>query len=387
METSVLHVLGVDHTRAGVADRERAAIAPSDIERRLREACAAGAAEALALSTCNRVEWILVSEGPLPDGLLPEGIETSEWHGDAAVEHLLRLACGLESIAIGEPQILGQLNTAWQAAQRAGTVGPVLRFLMPRLLGAAKRIRKNCGLGQGSTSVSHLAASLALSRCAIANPAVLLIGAGKMSGILARQLRARGISTIHVANRTYDGAVAFGEAHGVCPVDYQRIYPMLRQVDIVFSACAAPHPVILPEHLTSLDRKLLLVDLAVPRNIAPEARALPGVALIDLDDIQRAAQPGQELRQRAAERAEVELRTEVPLLIRRCRERSARTELAEMVRACDQWREKELARARRKLKSLTGREWAEVEALAWRLARKIAHQPIVDRRRAASLLT
>lgn len=389
VEISVLHVLGVDHKIAGVADRERAAIAPAETEERLRGVRGqAGVAEAMVVSTCNRVEWILVSEGTaVPCGLFPEGIEAGQWHGDAAVERLLRLACGLESIALGEPQILGQLNSAWQAAQAAGTAGPVLRFLMPRLLGAAKRVRKNCGLGLGSTSVSHLAAELALAECDRPDPSVLLIGAGKMSGILARQLRTRGISTLHVANRTYSGAIAFGETHGACPVDYHNIYPMLAEVDIVFCACAAPHPVILPEHLRGIERKLLLVDLAVPRNIAPEVRGHSAVSLIDLDDIQRAAAPGHEIRQRAAQQAELVLQAEVPRLIRRCRERSATAELAEMARACDAWREKELARARRKLKSLADHEWAEVEALAWRLARKIAHQPIVARRRAASALT
>lgn len=388
VEISVLHILSVDHKRAGVADRELAAVAPGEIEARLRGACRQpGVSEAMVVSTCNRVEWILVSEGTMPGGLFPGGIEPSEWHGDAAVERLLRLACGLESIALGEPQILGQLNTAWQAAEAAGTAGPVLRFLIPRLMGAAKKVRKNCGLGQGSTSVSHLAAELALAECDRADPSVLLIGAGKMSGILARQLRARGISTIHVANRTFSGAVAFGEAHGACPVDYHKIYPMLREVDIVFCACAAPHPVILPEHLRGLERNLLLVDLAVPRNVAPEVRELPAVSLIDLDDIQRAAAPGLQIRQQAARQADLAVRTEVPLLIRRCRERSARADLAEMARACDEWREKELARARRKLSALADREWAEVEALAWRLARKIAHQPIVARRRAAVTLT
>ena len=305
-----LVVIGLNHRSAPVEVRERLAFAQSS----LAEATSAllGAAplrEAAILSTCNRVEIYGLTADPNGTGSavrqflhehhkLSERIDSHlyEMRDRDCVQHLWEVVCGLDSMVVGETEILGQVKEAYLAAQQAGATGMALNRLFQKAFSAAKRIRSKTAITRGSTSVGSVAVDLAgkifrdLSACT-----VMVIGTGEMSEATAKALRSRGAGTIFVCSRTHDRAEALASQLAGRAISYEQWPTEFAAVDIVISSTAAPHPILTREKLLPLmkqrrQRALFLIDIAVPRDIERACGEFENVFLYDIDDLQQIAQ-------------------------------------------------------------------------------------------------
>lgn len=310
--------LGLSHHGSGVSLRERFAIgtdALGAVLSGLRHE--GGLSEAVILSTCNRVEVYAVAANPdaaarrCRDILQRDaGLEAGFYHrgGTDGVRHLFRVACGLDSMVIGETEILGQVKTAYAAALRHGTTGVVLNRLFQQAFRAAKQVRTETGITRGAVSVGSVAVELAgkifgnLPRCR-----VLLLGAGEAGARVARSLQSRGVRGLIFSNRTFDRAAQLAGELGGMALHFDRWQSALPDVDIVISSTASHGRLLHADELTPAlaqrgDRPLFLVDLAVPRDFDPALNDLEGVFLHDMDSLQAMAQRGMDARGREAAR-------------------------------------------------------------------------------------
>jgi glutamyl-tRNA reductase len=308
--------LGLSHQTAPVELRERFAVSEGALGTTVqRLAAVQGLGEAVIVSTCNRVELYVVTEDA-PQGLrvveeflcgefgvekVPEGalfrLPTRE-----ALRHLFRVVSGLESMVLGETEILGQVKKAYSAAQTSGATGRHLNKLFQRAFNVAKEVRTKTNITRGSVSVGSVAVELAekifgrLSECR-----VMILGAGEMSELTAGALKARGVRTIFVANRSYERAAVLAETMGGRAVHFDRWQEEFHGVDILIGSTAAPHHVLTAAQLrpimrSRMDRPLFCIDLAVPRDIEPAVNALEGVYLYDIDSLQAIAEHSMSIR-------------------------------------------------------------------------------------------
>lgn len=318
-----LLAFGINHRTAPVDLRERAAITPSALAESLRAACAvAGLQELAILSTCNRTEFYSVAEPPAADRLrawlaetrgIPEALLTPVWYclsDTEAVRHAMRVASGLDSMILGEPQILGQMKTAYADAVRAGTLGPGLEQLFQGTFAAAKQARTETAIGASPVSIAFAAVTLARQVFAsLSDAPVLLVGAGEMNTLVARHLREQGVRSLSVVNRTRARAEALAAETGAQVVDWHALDEALAAADMVVSCTASPVPVITAEAVKRALRRrrhrpLLLIDIAVPRDIAPDVADFDDVFLYSVDDLQSVVDAGWRTRQAAAAQAE-----------------------------------------------------------------------------------
>jgi glutamyl-tRNA reductase len=312
-----LVAVGLDHTTAGIGLRERVAFADADIPSALeRLAGDAGAplAQAAILSTCNRVELYGVVRWRLePDELaallaLHNGLDPRELmgalyihRGDEVPHHLAATAAGMHSLVLGEPQIQGQVRTALDQALAAGTAGPELRRLFESAVAAGRRVRSRTRLGRGVASVPHASVELACRRLgSLAGSTALLIGAGRVAELAARQLSKRGVRELLVLGRDASRAERLAARHGGQAVAPDRLGEALARAQLVIAATGAPGAVVRPADLAGRGAApLLLIDLALPRDIDPAVAHLPGVEVHTLDDLDAFVEGT--LRQRRAE--------------------------------------------------------------------------------------
>ncbi len=288
-----LLLTGVSHKTAPVEVRECLAfreetLAESLADLKSRE----GVVEALILSTCNRVEITITTDDSadpraVVDQFLAErkAIDAAaiaphlyRHEGRDAIHHLFRVASSLDSMVIGEPQILGQLKTAYAAAKDCGAVCGWLDGLTTRAFSVAKRVRSDTGIGQMAVSISYAAVELARKIFgSLANRTVMIVGAGKMSELAARHLRRSGASHVFVTNRTHERAVEMAELFQGTPVEYTRFVSMLPEVDILIASSGAPHYILHKEEMARViaarrNKPMFLIDIAVPRNIEPSVQ-------------------------------------------------------------------------------------------------------------------
>ena len=308
--TGELLALGASHKTASLDLRERLALPEGRASRALEELVSHDAIhEAVALFTCNRTELYLVAA----DAVAAEsaalsilsrqsGIRPTELLGsiyslrDAeSVRHLFAVASGLDSMIVGEAEIQGQVKRAYELALVAGVTGPVSNRLFRDALAAGKRARSETGIGRAQVSVSSVAVSLAGDFLGgdLGSRRVLVIGAGENAELAARSLRDRGVKTVFIANRRYDRALGLAQRFGGEAVSFEELPDELERADIVVSSTGAPHQILGREELEVVagrrpGRPLALIDLAVPRDIDPDVADCPGIALYDMDDLQRA---------------------------------------------------------------------------------------------------
>ncbi|HEY1583317.1 MAG TPA: glutamyl-tRNA reductase [Chthoniobacterales bacterium] len=307
-----LFCVGLSHHTADVQVRERFA-GHAEVDRVLREEI--GCNEALLLTTCNRVEVYAAAEQPVPTEriahcLLATGTTAMEEELDTfyrheslhCVQHLFRVACGLDSMVIGETEILGQAKKAYEAARESGAAGPFLHRLFQRAFRVAKQVRTRTGITRGSVSVGSVAVDLAEQIFGhFETRKVLLLGAGEASERTARALVKRGVRDIRVANRSVERAEALAAlicGHAVPMADWET---HCREVDILISSTAAPTPIVRRDNLSPLlhdrlDRPLFIIDIAVPRDVASDVNEMEGVFLYDIDSLQSIAQQSLALR-------------------------------------------------------------------------------------------
>ena len=395
-------VVGLSHQTAPLAVREALAF-PKDrlgeaLERAREEA---GLSEAMILSTCNRVE--VYGRAPEPvsrhvaeflarfhDRRLDElGSQVYQLEGDAAVRHAFRVAASLDSMVLGETQILGQVKRAYEAAEEAGSLGSVLNALRNRSLAAAKRARTETAIGRNAVSVSHVAVELARKIFGdLRDRSVLLVGAGKMSELAARQMVQGGARATVLGGRTFEKAEQLAAALGGQAAPLEALRSSMAEVDVVISGTGAPGLVVRREDVEEAqaakrNRPLFLIDIAVPRDIEPEAARVKGVFLYDLDDLRSVAEANLRERRKEAASAEAILEEEIGAFLEWRRSLDVVPLLVELRSRADEIRRAEVDKARRRLGPLTPEQEKALDAVTSGIVNKLLHSPTVELKRMA----
>jgi len=401
---SDLLALGISHKTAPLELRERLA---------LTEGRAAGVlgdlrtheqvSEAAAISTCNRTELYLVVSEPVEAenvalgalsrqaGIRPtELIESLYSHrGIEAGRHLFRVAAGLDSMIVGEAEIQGQVKRAYELALVEGVTGAILNRLFRGALAAGKRVRDETRIGEGGISVPSAAVELATRTLGdLTGRHVLLIGAGETAELTARALTARGVETVFVANRRYDRAIGLAERFGGSAVRLEDLPAQLEVADIVISSTNSPHHLVEREELELVagaraGRPLLLIDLAVPRDIDPACREVAGVVVRDVDDVQTIAERNASGREVEARGAEVIVAAELARFERWLGSLEVLPTVASLRVRADDIVARVLAENLGRFDQLGDADRARVEAMARAIASRILHEPTLRLKRAA----
>lgn len=305
MESNLL-IVGISHHTAPVEIRERFSISESRLYPSLHSlADAAGIQEVVLLSTCNRTEFIVwatdtaAASASVDELLASEFGLTSEqgkqfyhFSGNEALLHVFRVASSLDSLVVGEPQIVAQVKAAWTKARQAGTTGRFLDRVFQKALSVSKHVRSETAIGAAPVSVPYAAVALARRLfSSFENRNVLLLGSGKMSELSARYLLSAGVGSLWVTNRTYEHAVELARELGGTAVRFEDRWEYLAAADIILSSTGCPHIILDREDAERIRRMrqnqpVFLIDIAVPRDIEPSIRDLPGFFLYDIDDLQ-----------------------------------------------------------------------------------------------------
>jgi len=400
-----LSVTGLNHKTAPVEVRERLAFDDVSLGEALRALKSREeVSEAIILSTCNRVEVALTTTDEadprsLVTGFLagsrnvePATLSPHLYHHQEreAVRHIFRVAASLDSMVVGEPQILGQMKSAYALAKAHGGVGGYLETVLMRAFSVAKRVRSETEIGQSAVSVSFVAVELAREIFgSLAGKKVLIVGAGKMSELAARYLHRSGASQIFVTNRTHDRAVEMAGLFKGSVVEYNRFIAKLPEIDIVITSSGAPHYILLKEEMKHVievrrNRPMFVIDIAVPRNVDPAVNSLDNVFLYDMDDLQRVVGENRQGRLQHAEQAEQIISDEVDRMLARLKAREVAPTIVRLQEQLEQLRQAELERLRARFGSLTPQQEEALEALTRGLISKIAHAPIAELRRQAA---
>lgn len=391
--------LGINHKTASVAVRERVAFSPDRLTDALRELCReAGAREAAILSTCNRSELYLEMELGQEQAVIEwlanyHGLQAEDLHScayththDQAVRHMMRVACGLDSLVLGEPQILGQIKSSYAVAREAGTLGPLLGRLFQATFSTAKTVRTDTAIGENPVSVAYAAVSLAKQIFSdLSQSQALLIGAGETITLVARHLHEQGLKNIVVANRTMERAALLTEEFGAKAVLLSEIPDALINSDIVISSTASQLPILgkgAVERALKLrkHKPIFMVDIAVPRDIEPQVGELDDVYLYTVDDLHEVVSENLKSRQGAAKAAEDLVVQGTSDFMQRLRELEAVDVLRSYRQQGEQLRDEELEKALRSLANGTNAEDALAQ-LARGLTNKLLHTPSVQLKR------
>ncbi len=396
-----LYVLGINHQTAPVALRETVAFGPDTLRRALESLRAQdGVQEAVLLSTCNRTELYARSDNG-PDALA-NWLAGQQRAGDAlhaylyrhdqadAVRHLFRVATGLDSLVLGEPQILGQVKQAWNDARDAGSLGGPLDRAFQQAFATAKRARTETTIGRNPVSVASTAVRLAQESFARLNESdVLLIGAGETIELAARHLVAGKVRRLLIANRTLAHAQDLARRHGGFALPLEELDRHLAEADIVISATAARLPILQRAQVEQAlrlrkHRPMLLLDLAVPRDVAEDVASLRDVFLYTVDDLERAIEDNRAARRNAAEQAEAIIEVHASRFISALGQGDAAAPLRRLREHGQSVQAQALAKARAQLAA--GRDPAEVlDLLAHTLTTKLLHAPSAALREDAAL--
>ena len=397
-----LQLLGVNHRTAPVDVRERLAIPESKLPQALQQLMTLpGVNEALILSTCNRVEIVAHTANGSTDlrHFLKQYFEVDptpyephlyEFRQDDAVRHVFRVASSLDSMVVGEPQILGQVKEAYAIARAAGTVQSYLDLLLTRAFAVAKRVRTETAVGSSSVSVASVAVELAGKIFgSLEGKHVCIVGAGKMSELAARHLVAQGAGPVFVANRTYERACALAERFGGQAIKFDKLYDHCERADVVITSTGAPVTIFKREHGARFlakrrNRPMFFIDLAVPRDVDPEMSKLDGIFVYDIDDLQEAVSSHVESRKKEAEHAESIIQTEVERFHARLQTLHVVPTIVSLQDQFETIRQAELDRVRGRLGKLTPEQEMAVEALTHGIVNKIMHTPIRSLKSAAA---
>lgn len=391
--------LGINHKTASVDVRERVAFSPDQLVDALRELCRkAGAREAAILSTCNRSELYLEMEPAQQQAVLDwladyHGLKLADLQGcsyshinDEAVRHMMRVACGLDSLVLGEPQILGQIKTSYSVAREAGTLGPLLGRLFQATFSTAKTVRTDTAIGENPVSVAFAAVSLARQIFSdLSQSRALLIGAGETITLVARHLHEQGVKKIVVANRTLERAALLTEEFGAEAIVLSDIPDALVDSDIVISSTASQLPILgkgAVERALKLrkHKPVFMVDIAVPRDIEPQVGELEDVYLYTVDDLQEVVAENLKSRQGAAQAAEELVLQGTANFMQRLRELEAVDVLRAFRKQGEELSAEELQKALRALANGTPAEDVLAQ-LARGLTNKLLHTPSVQLKR------
>jgi glutamyl-tRNA reductase len=379
---------GLSHKQVPIGVREQLAVSAEQLPERLaRLKAIAGVREAMLLSTCNRLEVFAVADDrTAADDLLRDLGALAAEHAvtrfeDDALIHLFRVTASLDSMVVGEAQIQGQVKEAHVRAQEAGASGPALARALSAALCAAKRVRTETAIARGAVSVSSVAVKLAHKVLGdLSGRAVLLVGAGEMAQLAARELHAAGASQILVANRSGASGEALAREVAGIAVSLLELPSLLERADVVLCSTASQQPLITRELVAGVIRArryrpLFLIDLALPRNIDPAVNQLENVYVYDMDDLERVAAQNRGLREQELQRAEAIVREEITAYARAKQERAAVPVLARLRAQAQSFAEGEVERTLSLLGPLSERQQKSVRAMAAAIVNKLLHAP------------
>ncbi len=397
-----IYVFGMNHQTAPLAVREKVAFTPDQLPDALQTLRnETGMTEAVILSTCNRTEIYAVGEadgeGQLADWLVRQAALDSEalashtyaYSGSDAVRHALRVACGLDSMVLGEPQILGQIKTAYRTAMTEGSTGKHLNKLMQYTFAIAKQVRTETAIGATPVSVAYAAVRLARQvHGDLSTRRALLIGAGDTIELVAQHLKRQGIGSLIIANRTLSRAESLAQTMGAEAIGLSDISKVLPTADIVMTSTASRSPLVTRQMLEQAIRirrfePMFVVDLSVPRNVEAQAEELEDVYLYTIDDLNRVITDNLEIRQAAARQAEEIIERRATGFMDWVQSLDGNTLIVAYRRRVDAIAASELDKAQRRLTN--GEEISAVlSGLCRGLTNKLVHHPLTKIREAAS---
>lgn len=401
---SDLLALGISHKTAPLELRERLALTEGRATGVLSDLLGSEQVlEAAAISTCNRTELYLVVNDSVESenvalaalstqaGIRPTELSESLYseHGVEAARHLFRVAAGLESMIVGEAEIQGQVKRAYELALVEGATGAILNRLFRGALASGKRVRTETRIGEGAVSVPSAAVELATRTLGrLEDRRVLLIGAGETAELTARSLAARGVEAVFVANRRYDRAIGLAERFGGSAVRIDDLPTQLEHADIVVSSTKSPHHIIERDELELVaaarnERPLLLIDLAVPRDIDPACREVTGVVLRDVDDVQTITDRNAGGRDAEARRAEIIVAGELARFERWLGELEVTPTIASLRGRADEIVRRVLAENDGRFQDLSKADRERVEAMTRAVASRLLHEPTLRLKRSA----
>ncbi|HKP89698.1 MAG TPA: glutamyl-tRNA reductase [Thermoleophilaceae bacterium] len=391
-----LLALGVSHKTAPVALRERLALPEGRASGFLNELLShPEIREAVAISTCNRTELYMVVGDPVEaenvalSALARQAeMRPTELFGKLyalrdldVVRHLFQVAAGLDSMIVGEAEVQGQVKRAYELALVEGTTGPVSNRLFRDALGAGKRVRTETAIGRSHVSVSSVAVDLARGVLGeLSSRRVLIVGAGENGELTASALHRNGAHTVFVANRRYDRAIGLAQRFGGTAVRFDDLPAQLAEADIVVSCTSSPHQIVGREEMAVVaeqreGRPLLMIDIAVPRDIDSTVRELPGLTLYDMDDLQRESARNQSGREAEATRARTLVDAEAQRFAQWLGSLDVVPTIAALHERADEIVRQVLSDNERRWVSLSDEDRERVEALARAVASRLLHEP------------
>ena len=389
-----LILVGTNHMRSPMEFRERLSFSGDKLNEALRDLYwVEGVGECLILSTCNRTEFLALFEahsykpGRIIDfvaelsGYSPEKVkEYTYYHkNEETARHIFRVAGGLNSMVLGETQILGQVKDAYRAAVKAKTSGPVLNKLMHTCFQTAKRVRSETAIGEGTLSVAKVACDLAEKVYEdLADRRVLIIGAGENSELTARILRKKNVRRIRIANRTRERAERLAKQFDAEVGDFGNLIGELKDADIIISSTAAQDYILSVDDVRQVtkdrDRPLFLVDLAVPRDFDPKISSIEGVLLYDIDELGELVAANRKKREAECEKAEEIIAEDTKRFMEWHSQFKVTPTIKELQQRIERIRRKEVEGLR---SILDDEAWEQVNAATLRMARRMLAHPII----------
>jgi glutamyl-tRNA reductase len=394
-----LTLLGINHRTAPVEVREKMNIPAAELTEAVSDLVhRAGIREGMILSTCNRVEVTTSAEDEVDAESIIRNFLADHHHCDLGhfahffyrlrqqdvVKHLFRVASSLDSMILGEPQILGQIKQAYATARTVGAMNGTLNEVMNQALAVAKRVRRETALGSAAVSVSYAAVELAKKIFGgLQDKTIFVVGAGKMSELAAKHLLSSGASNILVSNRTYDRAVELAAAFHGTPVPFEHLFEYLSQADIVISSTGSPQTIINKNQVEKLlsarkNRPIFFVDIAVPRDVDPAVNELDNVFVYDIDDLGHVVEANKKQREREAVWAEEIIQIEVQKTLKRLASRDVVPTIVALEDRLNNIRAAELERYQGRLAGMTPEQRQAVDALTRGIMNKILHGPIAE---------
>lgn len=396
-----LVLVGVNHKSAPLEVRERLAIPSARLSEATQSLLSVPCVrEGLILSTCNRVEIVTYQE-PAQADLLdfihdyfavdPATVRPYlyEFRASEVVRHLFRVAASLDSLVVGEAQILGQVKESYTVARAVGAVNTNLDPLMQRAFTVAKKVRTETSIGSSSVSIASVAVQLASQIFgSLKNKTILLVGTGKTSVLAARSLMQQGAGTMYVCNRTHEHAVTLAQQFGAQVVPFEKLHEIAAKADVVISATGSQKPIFEPAHghLYAQQRKqrpMFFIDIAVPRDVDPEMNRVEGIFVYSIDDLQSVAASNVNSRQKEAQQAEAIIRREVERYQDHIHALDGVPAIVSLQQSLEELRQAEMRRISARLSNLTVEQRQAVESLTRSLVNKIQHTPIQAIKRAA----
>lgn len=390
-------VAGLSHKTAPVEIREKLSFAPQELLVPLQQIInLPGISEGVILSTCNRVEILFSSREPqkgvravtnfLADhhGIPLDTIAPHLYFfaGEEAITHVFRVASSLDSMIVGEPQILGQLKDAYRQAVLSKTTGAILNRLLHKAFFVAKRVRTETNVASSAVSVSFAAVELARKIFAdLGDKKILLIGAGEMAELVVRYLIAHGVQDLLVANRTFDRAQSLVKEFGGKAIPFEDIAMYLPQIDILVSSTSARDFVITPQKTTMAlkirkHKPIFMIDIGVPRTIDPRINSIANVYLYDIDDLEGIVESNKSQREREAFKAEAIIESEKTIFYTWLRQQEVTPTIVRLTKKAERIRRKELEKTLSKWPTLQEAEKERLNALTTSIVNKILHDPI-----------